>query len=109
MCLWHLEDSSHFLLYWPIDITLRPKMLQTRQTIININYLQVDTLLYGVTKCDFDTNKTVLKFTHQFILETTDYSSALFHQFCMASADLYIADYYFSNCSGIFANLSGCL
>jgi len=68
-CGHNIEDSEHYLLYCPLYLVPRIKMIQTLQTCININDLHVDTLLYGSSDCDYRTNVHIFEAVHDFINE----------------------------------------
>ena len=64
------EDSNHYLLHCPLHNLIRHNMFQSVLTNAHIQDITASTLLFGLNKADFKTNKSIFKAVHTFIKES---------------------------------------
>ena len=64
------EDSNHYLLHCPLHNLIRHNMFQSLHTNVHINEINSSTLLFGLNRVDFKTNKSIFKAVHTFIKES---------------------------------------
>ena len=64
------EDSEHYLLHCPLYQIFRHSMLDTISTVINIDEINLKTLLYGNEMYDYDVNCKIFEAVHKFILDS---------------------------------------
>ena len=69
-CGQDIEDSAHYLLKCTLYDHERVHMFQSMPNIVDINNIDIETLLYGHDGYDFETNKVIFQAVHAFILET---------------------------------------
>ena len=65
-----LEDCYHYLLECPLYIIPRQTMLQSLETYLDVNNIDVNTLLYGSNDLDFKENCEVFEIVHTFIADS---------------------------------------
>ena len=69
-CGQDVEDSAHYLLNCTLYNLERVHMFQSMPNIVDINNIDISTLLYGNKDYDFETNKVIFQAVQSYILET---------------------------------------
>ena len=66
-CGFDTEDANHYLLQCPLYLVERQALLQS---VSNVNYIDVNILLFGSKDLDFKTNQLIFAAVHKFIIDT---------------------------------------
>ena len=69
-CGQDVEDNAHYLLHCPLYGLERVHMFQLMPDTVDVNTIDISTLLYGHNDYDFETNKAIFQAVQSFILET---------------------------------------
>ena len=73
-CGYDNEDSEHFLLHCALYDNIRPSLIHSLHNLIDNQYINVDTLLYGSDNCDIVTNHSIFQAVHSFLSDSSRFT-----------------------------------